>query len=272
MSDSRRQSDVGHTHKRSRGMDFTGKVAIVTGASSGIGAATAKLFAQHGATLALVGRNETRLHAVASQCKAAKGISPLCLLYDLTIDGNCDEAVSKTVQTFKRIDILVNCAGKASVTSLFDTTMDAFDDLVALNLRVPYKLTQLCTPHLRRTKGNIVNVFGAPGRVRPGFLHWSMVRDALQRFTKAGALELVVEGIRMNAVRPGLTRTNILSNLNVPEDDMPHAYEKLAQTVPNNVIIEPDEVARLIVFVASDASPNLNGANLVVDGAASGNV
>lgn len=253
-------------------MDFTGKIAIVTGASSGIGAATAKLFSQHGATLALVGRNETRLHAVASQCEAAKGIRPLCLLYDLVIDGNCDEVVRKTVETFNRIDVLVNCAGKASVTSLFDTNMDVFDELVALNLRVPYKLTQLCTPHLRKTKGNIVNVFGAPGTVKPGFLHFAMVRDALQTFTKAGALELVVEGIRMNAVRPGLTRTNILSNLNVPEDDMSHAYEKLAKTVPNNIIIEPEEVARMILFVASDASPNLTGANLVIDGAASGGV
>ncbi|KAF9823561.1 hypothetical protein SFRURICE_014544 [Spodoptera frugiperda] len=253
-------------------MDFTGKIAIVTGASSGIGAATAKLFSQHGATLALVGRNEARLLEVANKCEAAKGIRPLCLLYDLTIDANCDEIVRKTVDTFGRIDVLVNCAGKASVTSLFDNTMEIFDDLLTLHLRVPYKMTQLCTPHLKKTKGNVVNVFGAPAKVKPGFLHFAIVRDAMQRFTKAGALELVSEGIRMNAVRPGLTRTNILSNLNVQESDMAHVYEKLAQTVPNNVIIEPEEVAKMIVYVASDINPNLTGANIVIDGAASGSV
>lgn len=250
-------------------MDFTGKIAIVTGASSGIGAATAKLLSQHGATLALVGRNETRLLDVAKHCEAAKGIRPLCLLLDLTTDGNCDEVVRKTVKTFKRIDILINCAGKASVTSLFDTTMEIFDDLVALNLRVPYKLTQSCIPHLKKTKGNIVNVFGAPTRVRPGFLPFAMIRDAMERFTKAGALELVVEGVRMNAVRPGITRTNILANLNVEDEYMDQAYDKISQTVPNNVIIEPEEIAKMILFAASDVCPNLNGASLIVDGAAS---
>lgn len=250
-------------------MDFTGKTAIVTGASSGIGAATAKLLSAHGATLALVGRNEQRLLEVAKHCEEASKIKPLCLLLDLTVDGNCDEVIRKTVETFKRIDILINCAGKASVTSLFDTTMEIFDDLVALNLRVPYKLTQCCMPYLKKTKGNVVNVFGAPMRVRPGFLPFAMIRDAMERFTKAGALELVSEGVRMNAVRPGITRTKILANLNVEDEFMDQAYDKIAMAMPNNVIIEPEEIAKMILFAASDSCPNLNGASLTVDGAAS---
>lgn len=250
-------------------MDFTGKTAIVTGASSGIGAATAKLLSTHGATLALVGRNEQRLLDVAKHCEEASSKKPLCLLLDLTIDGNCDEVVRKTVETFKRIDALINCAGKAAVTSLFDTNMEIFDELVALNLRVPYKLTQSCIPHLKRVKGNIVNVFAAPVRVRPGFLPFAMIRDALDRFTKAGALELVSEGIRMNAVRPGITRTNLLANLNVEEEFMDQTYDKIAMAVPSNVIIEPEEIAKMIIFAASDSCPNLNGASLIVDGAAS---
>ncbi|XP_026744161.1 uncharacterized protein LOC113505575 [Trichoplusia ni] len=250
-------------------MDFTGKIAIVTGASSGIGAATAKLLSQHGATLALVGRNEERLLDVAKQCAAAKGIQPLCLLLDLTIDVNCDEVVKKTVQTFKRIDVLINCAGKASVTSLYDTTMEIFDELIALNLRVPYKMTQASIPHLKKTKGSIVNVFGTPTKVRPGFLPFAMIRDALERFTKAGALELLDEGIRMNAVRPGITRTKLLSNLNVADEYMDHTYDNISKTVPNKKIIEPDEIARMVVYAASDMFPNLIGSSLIIDGAAS---
>lgn len=117
--------------------------------------------------------------------------------------------------------------------------------------------------------GNVVNVFGAPLRVRPGFLPFAMIRDALERFTKAGALELVTEGIRMNAVRPGITRTNVLANFNVEDDCMDMVYSKIASAMPNNVIIEPDEIAKTILYAASDISPNLNGANLIVDGAAS---
>lgn len=250
-------------------MDFTGKVVIVTGSSSGIGAATAKLFAEHGALLTIVGRDEARLLSVANACETSRGNRPLCLLLDLTLDSSCDELVKKTADMYKRIDILVNCVGKAAVTSLFDTTMEIFDELVALNLRVPYKLTQLCLPYLKRSKGNVVNVFGAPLRTRPGFLPFAMIRDALERFTKSGALELATEGVRMNAVRPGITRTNFLENLNVDRESMDRAYATISSMVPNQVIIEPDEIARMILFTASDICPNLNAANLIVDAASS---
>ncbi|KAJ0170603.1 hypothetical protein K1T71_013974 [Dendrolimus kikuchii] len=250
-------------------MDFTNKVVLVTGASSGIGAATAKLFASHGATLSLVGRNEARLLQVAKICEDLKQIKPLCLLLDLTMDANCEEVVRKTVEHHKKIDVLINCAGKVSVTSLFDNNMEIFDELMTLNLRLPYKMVQLCLPHLKKTKGNVVNVFGAPLRVRPGFLPFAMIRDALERFTKAGALELVTEGVKMNAVRPGITRTNVLANFNVDDDCVDMVYSKIASAMPNNVIIEPEEIAKTILYAASDTSPNLNGANLIVDGAAS---
>ncbi|KAL0859762.1 hypothetical protein ABMA27_010121 [Loxostege sticticalis] len=250
-------------------MDFAGKVVIVTGASSGIGAATAQLFASYGALLTIVGRNEARLLKIAEACEKEKGNKPVSVLLDLTTENSCEEVVRKTVETYKKLDILVNCAGKVILTSLFDNDMEAFDELMAINLRVPYKLTQLCLPHLKRSKGNIVNVFGAPMRSRPGFIPFCMIRDALERFTKAGGLELAQEGVRMNAVRPGITRTNFLSNLNIDEENMEQAYKFISQVVPSEVIIEPDEIARMILFVASETCPNMNAANIVVDGAAS---
>ncbi|XP_013184720.1 uncharacterized oxidoreductase TM_0325 [Amyelois transitella] len=248
-------------------MDFTGKVVIVTGASSGIGAASAKIFAEHGALLTIVGRNEGRLLEVARICET-RGPRPLCLLLDLTLDNSCEEVVRKTVETYKRLDVLVNCAGKLTVTSLFDTTMEIFDELVALNLRVPYKLTQLCLPHLKKTKGNVVNVFSAPMRSRPGFLPFHMIRDALERFTKSGALELASEGVRMNAVRPGITRTNFLKNFNIDDEAIDQTYDSISKLVPNRVIIEPDEIAKMILYTASGTCPNLSGSNVIVNGAA----
>lgn len=249
-------------------IDFTGKVVIVTGASSGIGAATAKLFASYGAYLTIVGRNEARLLQVAEACQIARGNRPTCVLVDLTMDNSCEEVVRKTIDNHKKLDILINCAGKVVMTSLFDNTMEMFDDLVALNLRVPYKMTQLCLPHLKKTKGSIVNVYASPMRSRPGFLPFSMVRDALERFTKAAGLELAPEGIRVNGVRPGITRTNFIKNLNIDDDFMDQTYASLSNILPSAVIIEPEEIAKMIVFTASDCCPNLNAANIIVDGAA----
>ncbi|XP_068624508.1 uncharacterized oxidoreductase TM_0325-like [Battus philenor] len=250
-------------------MDFTGKVVIVTGASSGIGAASAKLFAAHGALVTIVGRNETRLKDVANACESYRGNAPLCIQVDLVHDGSCETVVSRTVEKFQKIDVLVNCAGKLLVTSLFENSMQNFDDLIALNLRVPYKLTQLCVPYLKLTKGNVVNVFGSPSRDRPGFLLSAILKSALERFTTSGGGELSCEGVRMNGVRPGLTRTNILANFNVDAEYMDEVYKEIAQALQANTINEPEDVARLILFVASDQNPNLNGACICLNGGAS---
>lgn len=115
-----------------------------------------------------------------------------------------------------------------------------------------------------------MNIFSAPLRVRPGLLAHSMIRDALDRFTKTGALELASEGVRMNAVRPGLTRTHFLSNFNVSEESMSAAYKTVAEEMmPSKKAIEPEEVAKMILFVASDTCPNLNGASIILDDGAS---
>ncbi|KAJ2939094.1 hypothetical protein O0L34_g10282 [Tuta absoluta] len=249
-------------------MDFSGKVVIVTGSSSGIGAATARLFAAHGALVTIVGRNEKRLMEVGKTC-TSQGHVPTMVTQDLIMDGGCEKVVSRTLETHGKIDILVNSAGKIALTSVFDNNMEVFDDLIALNLRVPYKMTQLCTPHLKKTKGCIVNVFAAPMKATPGFLVQTMLRDALERFTKTGAVELASEGIRMNAVRPGITRTNLLANLSVSEECMNKAYSKIAKYLPNEAIIEPEEVGMMILFAASGICPNLNASSLIIDGAAS---
>ncbi|XP_048488177.1 3-oxoacyl-[acyl-carrier-protein] reductase FabG-like [Plutella xylostella] len=251
-------------------MDFKDKVVIVTGGSSGIGAASARLFASHGALVAIIGRNVQRLDAVAKDCETKSGNLPLRIALDLTSKGACEEVVKATVEKYKRIDVLVNCAGKGNMASLFDDNIDGFDELIALNLKVPYRLTQLCVPYLIKTKGNIVNVYEAPVRSRPGMLQFSMVRDALDRFTKAGAAELVGEGVRMNGVRTCMVRSNFLQNYNIPDDQRDVVINNLAeQVMPFKRPIEAEEVARLIVFTASDMCASLNATSLCVDGAAS---
>lgn len=251
-------------------LDYTDKVVIVTGASSGIGAETAKLLATYKAKLTLVGREDARLMTVAQECENRNGLPPLCLLLDLTVDDNCKILVEKTVEIYGRLDVLINCAGKMKVTSLFDRTMDLFDEMIAINLRVPYLLTQLSLPHLLKSKGNVINIGSSLSkRHRPGFLAYKISKTGLDKFTKQAAAELATEGVRVNAISPGITRTNILNNLNVNGDLMPIIYDAIAENLPQRTVIEPKEVALLVALTASGLFPHLTGSNFVVDGAAS---
>lgn len=251
-------------------LDYTDKVVIVTGASSGIGAETAKLLATYKAKLTLVGREDARLMKVAQECENRNGLPPLCLLLDLTVDNNCKILVEKTIETYGRLDVLINCAGKMKVTSLFDRTMVLFDEMIAINLRVPYLLTQLSLPHLLKSKGNVINIGSSLSkRHRPGFLGYKISKTGLDKFTKQAAAELAAEGVRVNAISPGVTRTNILNNLNVNGDLMPIIYDAIAENLPQRTVIEPKEVAMLVALTASGMFPHLTGSNFVVDGAAS---
>ncbi|XP_026744159.1 uncharacterized protein LOC113505573 [Trichoplusia ni] len=238
-------------------MDFTNKVVIVTGASSGIGAASAMLFAKLGAKLTLVGRDENRLGIVAKQCEVANRLQPLCIIIDLTTKGACETVVKMTVATYNKIDVLVNSAGKCLLGSLFDDAPEIFDELIDINLRVPYKLSHLALPHLVKTKGNIVNLNTTDNsRVRHGFLPFSISKAALDRFTKSAAVELATEGVRINSVQPGFTRTNILKNLQFDEAEVEHVYQCLSTKIN---IMHADEIANMIVFIASDLCPSMNG-------------
>lgn len=239
-------------------MDFSNKVVILTGASSGIGAASAILFAKHGAKLSLVGRNEIRLKSVASKCYEASGSVPLVIQIDLTHQGSCEKVINKTVAEFEKIDVLVNCAAKFLTGTLFDDSIDAFDEMININLRVPYLLTRLAVPYLVKTKGNIINFNEKYTRIKAGYLPYSVSKAGLERFSKSSAIELASEGVRVNSIQPGTLKKNRSANLNVSlEDRNKNAY--------NTSNLEPEEVAKMVLFVASGVCPNINGANLTIN-------
>lgn len=244
-------------------IDFTDKVVIITGASSGIGAASAILFAKYGAKLTLIGRNEERLQAAKSQ---REELQPLCIKLDLTESGACERAVTMTVEKYGQIDVLVNSAGTFVLGSLFDNDIDTFDDMIDINLRVPYKMTHTALPHLVKTKGNVINLSATQAyKSRHGFLPITISKSALNQFTKMAAFELAAVGVRVNSVNPGLTRTNILSNLAMTDEEINSTYEELCSDCHMKVI-EPEEIAKMVVFVASDVCPNLNGSEVSVNG------
>jgi NAD(P)-dependent dehydrogenase (short-subunit alcohol dehydrogenase family) len=174
------------------------KVALITGASSGIGRATALLFALNGYVVSAVGRNEHELGELRDEAR------------DVTENTQVDRVVSETVEHSGHIDVLVNSAGIIKNGTIENTTLDDWDKMMNINLRSIFHLMQKCVPHLQKTKGNIVNVSSITGlRAFPNVLAYCVSKAATDQLTRCSALELASQGIRVNAVNPGVVVTNL---------------------------------------------------------------
>ena len=246
-------------------VNLNGKVALITGASSGIGAATAKLFSKLGATLALSGRNVENLEKVANECEGAK--KPLLIKADLGIEEDTKLVLDKTISELGKIDILINNAGVLEMGTIENTSLEQYDRVMNVNLRAVYHLTMLATPHLIETKGNIVNVSSVNGiRSFPGVLAYNISKAGLDQFTRCVALELAPKGVRVNSVNPGVIITELQKRGGLNDEAYSNFLERSKQTHalgrPGNV----DEVAEAISFLASDNASFTTGCNLPVDG------
>ncbi|CAH2051547.1 unnamed protein product, partial [Iphiclides podalirius] len=244
-------------------MSFEGKVVIVTGASSGIGAATAVLFSKEGAHVTLVGRNETKLNDVASRCVSRH----LVVKADVSQEAQAKSIVDRTVSEFGKIDVLVNNAGIVRFGSVgMGNILSAYDQVMATNLRGAIHLTTLCVEHLLESKGNIVNVSSVGGVVtptKPALTSYSISKAALNMFTQCVALELGEYGVRANTVSPGPVVTDIMSNSGVP--DSAYSWADFEPTTALKRVGQPEEIADLIGFLASDKAKSITGANYVSD-------
>ncbi|CAG2175466.1 unnamed protein product [Oppiella nova] len=249
--------------------DFTAKVVLITGSSSGIGAVTAVEFARLGAQVVVTGRRRDRVSAVAKQCAEASptGAKALEVVADVTNDDDCRRLVSDTIKTFKKLDILVNNAGRGVGSSIRDgDILDKYELIMNTNLRSVVRLTHLCVEHLEKTKGNIINMSSILAIKPKGLFHYSMSRAALQMFTKCVALELGPKGIRANVVHLGPTNTEamrvrLIAN-NVISDDI---MEWMAK-IPLGRAGEPMDVAKVLLYLTSNDASFVTGSNFVVDG------
>ncbi|XP_030029035.1 uncharacterized oxidoreductase TM_0325 [Manduca sexta] len=241
---------------------FVNKVVIVTGASSGIGAATAVRFAQEGANVALVGRNQERLSKVAEDC-AKFGRNPLVIKADVSKDDEARSIVAKTVEVFGKLDILVNNAGIFKHDNIQNPDfMEIFDSIMATNMRAVAFLTNLAAPYLIESKGNIVNVSSISGRYigNPYKISYKTSKAALNHFTRCIALELAPHGVRVNSVSPGPVDTEIF---NTPGLLINLASLKDATALGR--VGESEEIADLIIFIASDKAKSITGSDYVSD-------
>jgi len=246
------------------------KVALITGASSGIGAATAVLFARLGAQLSLTGRNETNLKRVGDECVdtlLSTDERPLLVAGDMAVESDVKRLVDATVEKFGGLDILVNNAGIMEFGTIETTSLEQFDFVMNVNVRSVYQLTMLCVPYLVQTRGSIVNVSSVCGsRSCPGVLSYSMSKSAIDQLTRCTALDLAAKGVRVNSVNPGTTITELQKRGGLADDAYANFVERSKVTHPLGRPGKPEEVAQAIAFLASDAASFITGEHVHIDG------
>ena len=245
---------------------MTNRVAIVTGASSGIGRATAALLSREGTNVVAFGRSESELTALRDE--AADGDGTIRVhLGDITETSQVDRLISETVNHFGRLDVLVNSAGIIKNGSIETTTLDEWDKMLNINLRSMFYVMQKSVPHLESTKGNIVNVSSVTGtRAFPNVLAYCVSKAGTDQLTRCSALELASKGIRVNAVNPGVVVTNLHRRGGMSEEDYKKFVENASNTHPIGRAGSPEEVAELICFLASDRASWITGATYEIDG------
>lgn len=245
---------------------LTDKVAVVTGATSGIGQATASLFAANGANVVAVGRNENELRRLGKAVSNGPG-SIQAHLADLNDISQIDQLVSATVDNFGKLDILVNAAGIIKNGNIENTTVDEWDKMLNINLRSVFYLMQKCVPYLEATKGNIVNVSSVTGpRAFPNVLAYCVSKAGVDQLTRCSALELAPKGVRVNAVNPGVVVTGLHKQSGMSEEKYVTFLEHSRTTHPLGRVGQPSEVAELIMFLASDKAGWITAATYEIDG------
>jgi len=250
-----------------RKYDFSGKVALVTGSSSGIGAAIAVQFAQYGAKVAITGRNAENLNKIAQKIiEVSHGVKPLEIIGDLTDPAFPKKLISETVSKFGRLDFLVNNAGAGSANGSLASPnlLEEFDKVFTLNLRSVVELTQLAVPHLEKTKGNVINISSAIS-IKPHVVVYSSSKAGLDMVTKCSALELGPKGIRVNSINPGLVRTAFTRSVGLDESSSAAFYDYLEKQSLMKTIGTSDDIANLASFLASDDARNITGSILLND-------
>ncbi|XP_053616924.1 uncharacterized oxidoreductase SERP2049-like [Plodia interpunctella] len=251
-----------------RAMSFSDKVVIVTGASSGIGAATAVLFSHSGARVVLVGRNQDKLKNVVEKCNKG-GTASLAVVADISKDSDVEKIFKQTIDTFGKLDILVNNAGIVVHGSILNgNLLQAYDQTMQTNMRAVIKLTTLAAPYLIESKGCIVNVSSIEGKKSSMINHMAYMvsKAALDHFTRGAALELAPKGVRVNSVSPGPVRTDILENSDIGAGNI--TWDDIAKVMILERVSEPEETAELILYLASEKAKGITGSDFVCDNGA----
>jgi NAD(P)-dependent dehydrogenase (short-subunit alcohol dehydrogenase family) len=245
-------------------MRLEGKVAIVTGAAKGIGAAIVEGCAREGARIVAVDLDGTAVEAVA-QAVRGRGGEAMALRTDVTRSSEIADALETVTARWHRVDVLVNNAGGfAVIRPTEEISEDEWEAIVASNLTSVFLFSKAVLPIMKRQRyGRIVNlasVVGRAGAVRVTS-HYAAAKAGVIGFTRHLALEVGADGITVNAVAPGTTATERVLRARTPEET-----KRVAEAIPVRRLGEPAEIAEAVVFLASDGAAFINGATLDVNG------
>ena len=242
-------------------MRFKDKVVLVSGGATGIGLGAAKRLGAEGASLMLLGRRDDKLKQACAELKGAA-----FAVGDVTRREDCARVVAETVKRYKRLDVLLNCAGVIGNGGVQDTKPEEFDRIFRINVYGVYNLTQAAVGELVKTKGAIVNVSSVTG-TRPygNLLAYCGSKAAVSMMTMTMALELAPSGVRVNCVEPGVVRSE-LHRITGAVPDYDAFLERAKQTHPLGRHGEPEDVAAAIAFLASNEAGWITGECMKVDG------
>jgi meso-butanediol dehydrogenase/(S,S)-butanediol dehydrogenase/diacetyl reductase len=242
-------------------MDFTGKIVLITGAASGMGAASAREFAALGAQVVIVDRDSDLAKKVAAEF----GVDPP-IVGDVSDSAFCQRVVESVIEKHGRLDVLINCAGIIVRADAQSTTDEEWQKIMGVNVNgVFFMSREAIGPMKKQGYGVIINfgsIWGSIGAA--GVVAYCASKGAVHQITRAMALDHVKDGIRINAICPGEVNTPMLrsgrSRPMTTED-----LQKLADTVPMGRLADPAEIAKVVVFLASDAASYVTGSMITVD-------
>lgn len=236
------------------------KVVIITGAGSGIGRATAIRFAKDGFNVVLNGRTKSKLEEVANTIGEKHS---LIVEGDVSKEKDVKNIIESTITTFGRIDVLVNNAGIFNGGTIGELSLEDWNQQLSINVTGPFMMIKTALPHLEKVTGCIVNLSSVSGLGGDwGSFAYNTSKGAITLFTQALSLDFASKGIRINAVAPSLTDTELTEDM-MKDDEL---MKKFKNRIPMGRAAQPEEVASVIAFLASDDARFVTGSILPVDG------